>query len=770
MLKTTLSSKLALSLAFSLIGLLCFSAPNARAGQSDQPNQANQANPADPGEQPEGNDASDPPSRVARISYLDGSVSLQPGGAGDWGAAARNRPMTVGDKIWTDKDSRAELQTGVVSIHLGSMTALSFLNLDQTITQMRLAEGSINFRVKEIREGDTYEVDTPNAVFTITQAGAFRIDVNENGDNTGITVIRGAGTVTASGKTYDLQAGQRGIFNGTDDVQSTMAPQAPPPDGLDNWANDRDLGEQNSVSRKYVPEDMPGTQDLDNNGTWSEDGANGPVWYPAEVSPDWAPYSNGYWSYVGPWGWTWVDYAPWGFAPFHYGRWGYIGNRWGWYPGPRFGACIYGPAYRRIPRRRIRIWMWRGFGVGWFPLGFGEAYHPWYRHGYGYAERINVRNTYIRNVNSVHTTNNNNYRFAHDTHAVTATSRNGFTGGRAVNRGATHFDEASLRNARVTNNVGVSPTKQSAFGAGNARGNVSRPPSSVENRSVMARTSPGAGASHIPVRTMNTNNLSAGHAGTYSGNTNGRQNQLAQNRPPSVRVEATCECGMRREIRRTADRLRRDSVARIVHPTMAIRRPDPTTVHRGPAQVILLTAATAVLIRRSRGITTAGATRRNHAATRSRAVLTPRRQHERIPRRAEPTPRRHHEPILRQAGLTLRRAGRIPRPAAVTAAGEALIQAAEAAALMRAAAVVQRRTVEEEAGDARIGSLSGFREGPPFPNEAGLSLCGSTLPSSSLGTTLLPRPCSMSSSSPGVSKFDKASRPSSGCRPEDVIV
>jgi len=531
MLKTSHSGKLALSLAFSLIGLLCFSVSSARAGQQDQPNQPNQA---DPAEQPAGSDANDPPTRVARISYLDGSVSLQPGGAGDWGAAARNRPMTVGDKMWTDKDSRAELQTGVVSIHLGSMTALSFLNLDQTITQMRLAEGSINFRVKEIREGDTYEVDTPNAVFTITQAGAFRIDVNENGDNTGITVIRGAGTVTASGKTYDLQSGQRGIFNGTDDVQSTIAPQAPPPDGLDNWANERDLGEQNSVSRKYVPEDMPGTQDLDNNGTWGQDGDNGPVWYPSEVSPDWAPYSNGYWSYVGPWGWTWVDYAPWGFAPFHYGRWGFIGGRWGWYPGPRFGGCFYGPAYVGFLGGGFGFGFGVGFGVGWFPLGFGEAFHPWYRHGYGYAERVNVHNTFIRNVNSVHTTNNNNYRFAHDTHAVTATSRNGFTNGQAVNRGAAHLDEASLRNARVTNNAGVSPTKQSTFGAGNARGNVSRPPSSVENRSVMTRTSPGAGASHIPVHTMNTNNLAPGRAGTSTGNTNARQNQLSQSRPPSA--------------------------------------------------------------------------------------------------------------------------------------------------------------------------------------------------------------------------------------------
>ena len=75
----------------------------------------------------------DPPTRVARISFVDGSVSFQPGGEGDWGDAARNRPVTVGDKIWVDKDSRAELQAGQASIHLGSMTALSFLNLDQDI-------------------------------------------------------------------------------------------------------------------------------------------------------------------------------------------------------------------------------------------------------------------------------------------------------------------------------------------------------------------------------------------------------------------------------------------------------------------------------------------------------------------------------------------------------------------------------------------------------------------------------------------------------------
>jgi uncharacterized protein DUF6600/FecR-like protein len=535
MMKTSRYGRTRLGLLFCLIGLLSFSAPRVRAQQPDQAPPADQpalSNQPDATDQPAANDANDPPSRVARISFLDGSVSIQPGGAGDWGSAVRNRPMTIGDKLWTDKDSRAELQTGVVSIHLGSMTALSFLNLDQTITQMRLAEGSINFRVKEIRQGDTYEVDTPNLVFTITQAGAFRIDVNENGDNTGITVIRGAGTVTASGKTYDIQPGQRGIFNGTDNVESTIAPQAPPADGLDQWANQRDLGEQNSVSQRYVPDDMPGTQDLDNNGTWSQDGDNGPIWYPAEVSPDWAPYSNGNWSYVAPWGWTWVDYAPWGFAPFHYGRWGFVGSRWGWYPGPRIGVSIYGPAFVGFLGGGFGFGFGAGFGVGWFPLGFGEPFHPWYRGGFGYVNRINVRNTVIRNASVIRSGGSFNYAYAHNTRAVTAASRSAFTGGQAINRGAAHIDEASLRNAQVTNRAGVSPTRQSALGAASARGNVSRPPSSVENRSVMARTTPGAGATNSPVHTMSTNGLSAGHAN--NGGTTARQNELSGSRPSSA--------------------------------------------------------------------------------------------------------------------------------------------------------------------------------------------------------------------------------------------
>jgi hypothetical protein len=54
----------------------------------------------------------DPPDRAARLSYLDGDVSMQPAGEEDWAPALLNRPLTTGDKLWTDRDSRAEIQVG----------------------------------------------------------------------------------------------------------------------------------------------------------------------------------------------------------------------------------------------------------------------------------------------------------------------------------------------------------------------------------------------------------------------------------------------------------------------------------------------------------------------------------------------------------------------------------------------------------------------------------------------------------------------------------
>ena len=84
-------------------------------------------------------DRDDPPSRVARLGYLQGSVSFQPAGESEWVEAAPNRPLTTGDQIWADRDSRAELSIGSAVIDLNSNTGISFIHLDDRTAQNQLS-------------------------------------------------------------------------------------------------------------------------------------------------------------------------------------------------------------------------------------------------------------------------------------------------------------------------------------------------------------------------------------------------------------------------------------------------------------------------------------------------------------------------------------------------------------------------------------------------------------------------------------------------------
>ena len=85
----------------------------------------------------------DPPSRVARLNYIQGSVSFQLSGQQDWVQANPNRPLTTGDNVWADKNSRGELHIGSTAIRLASETGLSFLTLDDRTVQLQLAQGRI---------------------------------------------------------------------------------------------------------------------------------------------------------------------------------------------------------------------------------------------------------------------------------------------------------------------------------------------------------------------------------------------------------------------------------------------------------------------------------------------------------------------------------------------------------------------------------------------------------------------------------------------------
>ena len=109
----------------------------------------------------------DPPARVARLNYLDGAVSFRPMSLEDWAPATLNYPLTTGDHLWVDRDSRAELHIGATAIHLAPETAFAILNLDDRVAQMTVSEGTLYLRVPRMEDDEILEIDTPNGAISV---------------------------------------------------------------------------------------------------------------------------------------------------------------------------------------------------------------------------------------------------------------------------------------------------------------------------------------------------------------------------------------------------------------------------------------------------------------------------------------------------------------------------------------------------------------------------------------------------------------------------
>src|SRR5580698_1606799 len=161
-------------------------------------------------------DDDDPPGRVARLSFIQGSVSFRPAGEPDWIAVVPNRPITTGDMIWADADSRAELRLGSATIRMNSTTGFSFLNLDDRVVQVQLSEGTLDVRVLRLGDEETFEVDTPNQAFSILRPGFYRFEADPDGNSTYVTVRSGQGEATGGGQIFGVHPGQTATFTGTD--------------------------------------------------------------------------------------------------------------------------------------------------------------------------------------------------------------------------------------------------------------------------------------------------------------------------------------------------------------------------------------------------------------------------------------------------------------------------------------------------------------------------------------------------------------------------
>ncbi|MGC8523665.1 MAG: DUF6600 domain-containing protein [Acidibrevibacterium sp.] len=358
-------------------------------------------------------DSLSPPARVGRVAALRGAVALRQGdGAGGWGAARRNDPLTTASDLITGAGAEVKLEIGPSRLWLGETARLAIIRLDDHRFVGRLSAGAMFLDIRDPDPGETWYIVTARATLRAERTGRFVIEAGDStGKNPHATRFSGldAPAEIVSGlRSYRLGVERSAVFVGAqspyrgavgdlqvDDFTLTMGAHDP----AEYASSPPVFALPPQVAR------MTGGENLLSVGSWRNSTAFGPLWSPPESS-GYTPYTTGTWTYVAPWGWTWVDSTSWGFAPFHYGRWVPVDGSWAWAPtlpnAPLNAPPVYAPALVAFVGQNAGLGLGSGFGfdlgtpslypfgsLAWTPLWPGEFYIPPYP----------VDRTYLRAVN-----------------------------------------------------------------------------------------------------------------------------------------------------------------------------------------------------------------------------------------------------------------------------------------------------------------------------------------------------------------------------------
>src|SRR5438094_10390641 len=144
--------------------------------------------------------------RVVRLSFTEGTVTLQRPDLADWAKAPVNTPIQEGFKLSTAENSFAEVEfeNALSTARLGQLSLLEFNQLalapdGGTVNRLTLNQGYATFHFVPSEE-DVYEVKAGDATLTPNGKAQFRVDLDEG-------QVRGA------------------VFKGSVEVSSRKGPQ-----------------------------------------------------------------------------------------------------------------------------------------------------------------------------------------------------------------------------------------------------------------------------------------------------------------------------------------------------------------------------------------------------------------------------------------------------------------------------------------------------------------------------------------------------------------
>jgi hypothetical protein len=352
-----------------------------------------------------------PVHRAARLSFLQGNVTVDhlDNTAGD--PAQINMPLAEGARLSTGEDGQAEVEFedgSVVRLTPNSSLGLSVLNIDPAEnfhTQMTLLHGLI---YAELRASSKYfyVVDAGGELISPVANTTIRINLDQPPATVsvfdGTVQVEHASTPQADGYKRDVRAGESLTGDPSDSSQYSVS-QNVEQDSWDEWNRARhQAAADEALNRTTVRDRFAGDQgygwsDLDANGSWYDVPGQGQIWQPMVAQDaDFDPYGYGSWvAYPGA-GYVWASGYVWGWTPFRCGCWSYWnGFGWGWSPagaacghaGWRLGRgsgggvsvvnIVHPPLNYRLPTRPIHEpGMLHPIPVGRAPRDPATGLHP----------------------------------------------------------------------------------------------------------------------------------------------------------------------------------------------------------------------------------------------------------------------------------------------------------------------------------------------------------------------------------------------------------
>jgi FecR protein len=301
--------------------------------------------------------------RAARLTFMQGAVSVAEADNPAGVPAQLNLPLLSGVQLITGTDGQAEVEFEDGSII--RLTPNSALSLDSLTVQpdgvflssLGLLRGLAYCELRATQQY-RYTLEAGGDVLSPVENTTVRVNFDEPPatfsvlDGTAQVERQSAQNNEAASAGYQTQvrAGET-LREDPTDANRYFLTQQIAEDSWDQWSEERDheaaseAADSTPVRNDYAGAQGYGWSDLDANGSWYNVPGQGPVWQPQVAVDDsgFDPYGNGAWVWYPNTGYLWASSYAWGWTPYRCGNWSYYNSfGWGWAPGTGCGGFGWG--------------------------------------------------------------------------------------------------------------------------------------------------------------------------------------------------------------------------------------------------------------------------------------------------------------------------------------------------------------------------------------------------------------------------------------------